>query len=198
MKNTQTKEDIRKHFLTLRGEITKEKRIEYDKKIAELVLADPIYQNADVIYCYASFRDEVSTKEIIEKTLDSGKKLAIPRVVGRRKMEFCYIRNRVDLRPGFCSIPEPGPWCRKAPFPGEGDLVIMPGSAFDRTGVRIGYGGGYYDSYFTGECRCVLAALAYSIQCTDNLPSDLHDVSADIIFTEKELIRCTQDFRVIR
>lgn len=198
MKNTQTKEEIRKYFLTLRGEITQEERKEYDKKIAELVLADSLYKDSDVVYCYASFRDEVSTKEIIETTLASGKKLAVPRVVGRRKMEFCYIRNRADLRPGFCSIPEPGPWCRKAPFPADGNLVLIPGAAFDRHGIRIGYGGGYYDSYFAGKRRCILAALAYSIQCADKLPSDSHDVAADVIFTEKELIRCTQDFRVIR
>ncbi len=108
-------------------------------------------------------------------------------------MEFCLIKSLADLRPGFLSIPEPGPWCKKAAPPHEETLVILPGTAFDRRGGRIGYGGGYYDAYLEGKDRCRKAALAFHAQISENVPADSHDVRADIIVTEEEIIRCTQD-----
>ena len=103
-----------------------------------------------------------------------------------------------DLSPGYKGIPEPGPWCRKAPVPFEETLVIVPGIAFDRSGGRIGYGGGYYDTYLAGKTKCIKAAAAYSMQITEQIPTEPSDVKMDLIITEKELIVCSQDCREIR
>ena len=131
---------------------------------------------------------------IIEVSLRRGKKVAVPRIVGRRRMEFFFIKSRADLRPGAWNIPEPGPWCAKAPLPDEETLVILPGAAFDRSGARIGYGGGFYDAYLAGNDRCRKAALAFDTQCMEQIPVDEYDVRAEMIITEKELIKCSQDY----
>ena len=108
-------------------------------------------------------------------------------------MEFCLIRSLADLCPGFLSIPEPEPWCEKAAPPSEETLVILPGTAFDRDGGRTGYGGGYYDAYLEGKEKCRKAALAFHAQIAEKVPADSHDIRVDIIVTEEEIIRCTQD-----
>ena len=95
-----------------------------------------------------------------------------------------------DLRPGVFGIPEPGPWCPKAPYPAEDILVVMPGIAFDRTGARLGYGGGFYDAYLGKDTGCILAALAFSGQIADEIPVEEHDIRVGYIFTEKEMITC--------
>lgn len=194
VRNMGTKEDIRKQILAVRAGISKAERRAAEAAIAERLMQTDFYKNARCIYCYASFRDEAGTAQIIEGSLRQGKRVAAPRVVGRRGMQFFFIKSRADLRPGAWNIPEPGPWCAKAPLPDEETLVILPGAAFDRSGARIGYGGGFYDTYLYGNGRCTKAALAFDAQCVEKIPAEAHDVRADYIITEKELIRCCQDY----
>lgn len=198
MRNTETKKDIREKYRKIRQEIPEDQRKAAEEKITENLLSLPEYEEARFIYCYVSIDDEADTRRIIAESLRRGKKVAAPRVRGKQRMEFCLIKSLADLRPGFLSIPEPGPWCKKAAPPYEETLVILPGTAFDRRGGRIGYGGGYYDAYLTGHTRCIKAALAYSAQIADELPSEPEDVKVDMIITEKELILCQQDCREIR
>ena len=54
--------------------------------------------------------------------------------------------------------------------------------------------GGFYDTYLDGNDRCVKAALAFDVQCVEKVPAEGHDVRAEYIITEKELIRCSQDY----
>ena len=190
----ETKEEIRKRALEIRAEIGKAERRAAEQAVLERLTKEDFYKNARCIYCYASFRNEMGTTGIIEESLRQGKRVAVPRVVGRRGMEFFFIKSRADLRPGTWNIPEPGPWCAKAPLPDEESLVILPGAAFDRSGARIGYGGGFYDTYLKGNNRCRKAALAFDVQCVDKIPSEEHDIRADFIITEKELIICPQDY----
>lgn len=190
----ETKEEIRERALKSRAEIEKADRRAAERVILERLVQEDFYADARCVYCYSSFRDEVGTSGIIEESLKQGKRVAAPRVVGRRRMEFFFIKSRADLRPGAWNIPEPGPWCAKAPLPDEKSLVILPGAAFDRSGARIGYGRGFYDAYLKGNDRCRKAALAFDVQCVDKIPTEAHDIRADYIITEKELIICSQDY----
>ena len=95
--------------------------------------------------------------------------------------------------------------------PAEARKVVMwmPGAAFDIDRHRIGYGGGYYDRYLQGlqavsdtdgrhgrniGQRCALQewfgtmALAYSIQVLEAVPCEEHDITPDMIVTEKGVI----------
>lgn len=201
MKSTeikQTKKEIREQYRRIREALPPEKRKSADEMIAKRLFDCAFYQNARFIYCYASLKDEAGTIMIIEEALRNGKRVALPRVRGKRRMEFCFIKSPADLKPGFMGIKEPGPWCPKAPAPFKESLVLMPGIAFDRNGTRAGYGGGYYDTYLEGHAECIKAALAYSVQIAPEIPAAPADIKVDMIVTEKELIICSQDFREIR
>ena len=134
-------------------------RKDADARIAERLFNEPVYQDARFIYCYASFKDEADTLRIIEESLRRGKRVALPRVRGKRRMEFCFIKSPADLKPGFMGIKEPGPWCPKAPAPMAHTIVLMPGLAFDRSGGRTGYGGGSAGTDTVREgCTCIFCA----------------------------------------
>lgn len=193
MKSTETKKEIREKYRKIRETIADDARRDADRRIAERLFDEPAYQNARFIYCYASYKDEADTGRIIEESLRRGKRVALPRVRGKRRMEFCFIKSPADLKPGFMGIKEPGPWCPKAPVPAEDTLVLIPGLAFDRNGGRTGYGGGYYDTYLQGKNRCLKAALAYSVQIAPTIPLETEDVKVDMIITEEEVIICPQD-----
>lgn len=71
------------------------------------------------------------------------------------------------------------------------DLVITPLLAFQRDGLRLGQGGGYYDralEALRARKSVVVLGLAYSGQQAENLPHEPHDQRLDAILTEKEYI----------
>lgn len=56
-------------------------------------------------------------------------------------------------------------------------MVVVPLVAFDRTGARLGYGGGCYDRYLpTLSASCRIIGIAFDEQCVDRVPTDAHDL----------------------
>lgn len=84
---------------------------------------------------------------------------------------------------------------QRAPDPGqpvvEPDLVVVPLLAFDRTGRRLGQGGGYYDralAALRARREVLVLGLAYGGQDTAGLPNEPHDQALDAILTENAYI----------
>jgi 5-formyltetrahydrofolate cyclo-ligase len=73
----------------------------------------------------------------------------------------------------------------------EGDLVLVPGVAFDRAGHRLGRGGGFYDRAFpAGAPRApFLMGVAYEIQLVDVVPHGEGDRCMQAVVTERALYR---------
>ncbi len=56
-------------------------------------------------------------------------------------------------------------------------MIVVPLVAFDRTGARLGYGGGCYDRYLpTVSASCHIIGIAFDEQCVDRVPTDAHDL----------------------
>ena len=68
------------------------------------------------------------------------------------------------------------------------DLIICPLLAYDSRGMRLGYGGGFYDStknYLRRNKQVKYIGLAFSKQKSyHDLPSEVHDVPLDAVLTE--------------
>ena len=57
------------------------------------------------------------------------------------------------------------------------DMIVVPLVAFDRTGARLGYGGGCYDRYLpTVASECQIVGIAFDEQRVDHVPTDAHDL----------------------
>jgi 5-formyltetrahydrofolate cyclo-ligase len=70
------------------------------------------------------------------------------------------------------------------------DVVLVPGVVFDRHGVRLGFGGGYYDR-FLPTTPAVRIGIAFDECVADELPCGEHDQYMDWIATPSEIIQCT-------
>lgn len=56
-------------------------------------------------------------------------------------------------------------------------MIIVPLVAFDRTGARLGYGGGCYDRYLpTVSASCQIVGIAFDEQRVEHVPTDAHDL----------------------
>ena len=96
-------------------------------------------------------------------------------------------------RPG-CAM-QPGPFGAAVPVSGEmlvPEAVIVPLVAFDRSGGRLGYGGGFYDrtlELLRGRGPVFAVGFAYAGQEADALPLEPTDHPLDAVVTEAEILR---------
>jgi 5-formyltetrahydrofolate cyclo-ligase len=88
-----------------------------------------------------------------------------------------------------------GPMCTQHPAKGPAvmpDWLVIPLLAFDRTGARLGYGGGYYDRTLAllGRAHPLLIAIgvAYAAQEIAQVPTGPHDIRLRAIATERGLV----------
>ena len=73
----------------------------------------------------------------------------------------------------------------------EPDLLLVPMLAYDDTGHRLGYGGGFYDRTLEGlraEGPVLAIGFAYAAQEAETLPHDPLDQPLDMIVTEAGVI----------
>lgn len=74
--------------------------------------------------------------------------------------------------------------------PEELDLVMVPGTAFDPRGGRMGQGKGYYDRLLARvRPDAPLVALAFECQMFPEIPVAPHDVFMDVVLTETRELR---------
>jgi 5-formyltetrahydrofolate cyclo-ligase len=104
-------------------------------------------------------------------------------------MEACLIHSRGDLlqKPPF-GLWEPAAEAPALP-PGALDFALIPCIACDRSGRRLGRGGGYYDRFLAGR-GFTKAAVCRQNMLLDELPHEAHDEKVDYIVTETGVYDC--------
>jgi 5-formyltetrahydrofolate cyclo-ligase len=137
---------------------------------------------------YFPVRNEVDTREIFSRSIVSGKEVYFPRVEGP-ELTFHRVLDINELKPGKFGIPEPDS-SSSIIEPERLDLILIPGVAFDPSGVRLGYGKGYYDRLLARIPINKRVAVAYSFQMSGPLPHGEEDISMGLVATELGIIFC--------
>lgn len=182
----ETKKAIRKEFLNRRNSLPEKLRLEYSKLIENELLFLEQYKRADVLLIYASYGSEVFTYGIIEHALSHSKRVFCPKVLAPGKMEFYEIFSVQELICGYKNIPEPSDTkISYVHFEEANTLMIMPLVAYDSCGMRLGYGGGFYDRYLQKYTFSGKVALGFECQKYEaTLPAEETDLPPDMIITE--------------
>jgi 5-formyltetrahydrofolate cyclo-ligase len=71
----------------------------------------------------------------------------------------------------------------------ELDVVLLPALAFNRSGARLGQGGGWYDRVLAEAPHVVAVGVCFDYQVLDALPIESHDMRVSIIVTETQIIK---------
>lgn len=138
---------------------------------------------------YWPMRSEADPRPLLEHLHESGFTCALPVVEApRRPLLFRRWRPHMALEPGAYGERIPGPEA-EAVAP---STLLVPLLAFDRSGYRLGYGGGFYDRTIAQLRRTtsVLAVgLAFAAQEVERVPRDRRDRRLDWVVTEADAFR---------
>jgi len=70
------------------------------------------------------------------------------------------------------------------------DMIIVPGLGFDEAGNRLGRGKGFYDRFLSNKgFKGITCGLAIEEQVMEYIPTDHHDVSINMLITDKKTRR---------
>ena len=183
-----TRVEFRRKMRFKRDSIGEAEREAASLAIERILTSSDIWLNAQSVFIYYSIGSEVATQRIIDAALKCGKAVYLPRCSKNGEMHAIRIASLDDLRPGMYSIPEP---IGTDELQGAPDLTIVPGLAFDSYGGRMGYGGGYYDR-FLANANTTAAALAYTCQVIERVPTGAHDAPVNYIITPAGIIACDE------
>ena len=176
-----TKQQLRRFIRQQKEAIPESEILRRSQLLVTRLEKEPVYRQAAAVYGYYPFNQEVRLLSLLEAALAQGKQVALPRVANGQ-MQFFFIRSLAETVPGYRGIREPAPFCPLAKDPTA--LVILPGLAFDHSGNRLGYGGGFYDRFLSREPEHPTIALCYDFQMVDILETDTFDHPADRVLWE--------------
>ncbi|MCM2358916.1 MAG: 5-formyltetrahydrofolate cyclo-ligase [Geobacteraceae bacterium] len=182
------KQRLRQAILARRKALAAAEAKAISLKVQRTFIDSAEFAGARVLALYAPIHNEVDTSEVFAAALTALKTVLFPAVSGEG-LVFRRVSTRDGLRKGAFGIPEPVASC-EVYEPGEADIIVIPGVAFDMKGKRIGYGKGYYDKALHSlEGGGKLVGLCYDFQLVDDITDEPHDVKMDLLITEKRVIR---------
>ena len=172
---------LRGRVLAQRDDLPAETRTADSHAISARVEALPSFALAQTIVLTLPFGSEWNTRPLAARALRVGKRVVVPRVdrVARMLRLHAVVDLDADVVAGYLNIPEPR---ESLPIvePDAIDWVLVPGVAFDGSGRRLGYGGGFYDRLLPLiRDSAPRIAGAFDVQIVDEVPTGPHDRRVD-------------------
>jgi len=189
--NKTSKDEIRRLILEKRLDLEPKEVRAQSEKILFRLRGLSAWRDAAQVLLYMPIKNEVDTNPLLEDLWARNARALLPRISPGRpgEMDIVRVDRYEDIRAGVYGIPEP-----KADLPAEEtyapDLALIPGIAFDRSGARIGFGGGYFDRLLAGRIprKTVLIGLAYAFQVVEEIPGDPWDIRMHAVITQGEIL----------
>ena len=191
MKNKKTdlqleKNKIRKEILKKRNNLS----IEEVEKKSDLIIENlgKFIKNAENIMIFMDMKNEVKITKLME--LYPKKSFFIPKITDSKNREMKinkYEENELVLHKfGYYES-------SSSDFYNENilDIVIVPAVVFDLEKNRIGFGGGYYDTFLKKireeNKKILFIGICYDFQIIEKVPTEEHDVVLDFVVSENRI-----------
>ncbi len=131
---------------------------------------------------------EIDPRVLMAALARAGAIVALPRVTAKHgPTRFLLWQVGATLRPDAFGVPSPpadAPEIRP-------QLILVPLVGFDRTGRRLGQGGGHYDRILAAMRPGAMAVgLGFAEQEALCVPAGAHDQRLDWVVTQAEAVRC--------
>ncbi|MHC2300482.1 5-formyltetrahydrofolate cyclo-ligase [Rhizobium mongolense] len=183
----EQKAQMRAERLALRDAIPPETRIEKSLAMAEHAGEAVAFDPGTIISGFMPIRSEADIRPLMARFEARGARLCVPAILDRQTIVFReLLRSAPLVATGFGTA---GPGQEATVL--DPEIMLVPLSAFDDRGHRIGYGAGHYDRAI-GRLRQKgmhpkLIGIAFDCQEVAHVPDEPHDISLDAILTESGL-----------
>ncbi len=180
------KRQLRQMIISKRSTLSLQMRQNAEAEIHKRLFELDTFKSSRIISSFVSFRDEIEMKTINERILSEGKTLVLPFIdMTTKSMSFYIVNALKELELNSFGILEPNPKHHTQIENSAIDLVLTPGVAFDQRGYRLGYGGGFYDRFFSQiEKTIPKIGIAFDIQLVDALDVEAYDLPVTQLITE--------------
>ena len=175
MEIREQKAAIRKSLLAQRKALHATEKAVLDVGICSRLEDLILEKKPAVIHSYLPFEGEIDIVPLLQKLLEQNITIVCPRSLPKRQMENLVLNSLTDLEEGrFGTLHPAGGNVYTGPI----DFFIVPGIGFNRQHYRLGFGAGYYDTFFASHPDGYKVGVCYPFQICE-FPVEAHDVPLD-------------------
>ena len=177
---------LRQQCKDIRNSLGNETRRAASEAICAHIAGWQVFQYAQTILTYMPMRAEVDLTPLLARF--PSKRWVLPRIIpeeNHRMVFHPYDPARLVIHP--FGMAEPAADSPQIGADGI-ELVLVPGLAYDKSGWRLGYGGGYFDRFLSNFAG-VSAGVVFEALLFDSLPRAEHDVPVNWIATERGIVQ---------
>jgi 5-formyltetrahydrofolate cyclo-ligase len=162
--------------------------VEASEMLTVNLLALPEVTGARTVLAYHAMPEEIDPAPAVERLRDTGAMIAYPRIEAPGVVALHLVTAETVLLPGPFGLAEP-PAGSPRVDPELVDVALVPGVAFDASGRRLGYGGGYFDRLIPRLREdCAVLGIAFDMQIVDAVPAEEHDARVQAVVTPTRVV----------
>jgi 5-formyltetrahydrofolate cyclo-ligase len=163
------------------------------REIADQLLAATEVRRAATVAAYVSVGTEPGTGPLLDRLLELGRRVIVPVVLPDLDLDWAVYDGPEHLVRARRGLLEPAGPRLGVDAVAAADAVLTPGLAVDRTGMRLGQGGGCYDRALgrvpVGTFTCTLL---YDDELVGRVPADSHDRPVTAVATPSGVTRLSR------
>lgn len=167
------KKHLRQIMLEQRNKMPRKERNAISEKICQQLWSIITGKKIQVIHSYLTMGSEVNILPLLQKALDKNITVVVPKTLKKRQMRNLVLTDLKNMETGIFNTYHPK---NAEEYMGNYDLIITAGLAFDKRGFRVGYGGGYYDTFLANQDKAMKVGVCYPFQIVRSVPIEEHDI----------------------
>lgn len=179
------KDEVRQAALARRDALSPEWRATASVDVALAGMDAIKIEPGAIVAGFLSIRTEIDPMPLMHELVTKGASLCLPSIVDPQTIVFRAWKPGDPLRDMLLTTRGPLDTAEEV----NPDIILMPLSAFDPRGNRLGYGGGFYDRaiarLLASGRKPRLIGLAFSCQEVEHIDAEAHDIPISAILTEK-------------
>ena len=148
------------------------------------------------ISCFLSTTNEPGTRDFVTRAVRRGIRVLLPITRSDGLLDWAVATDDAEVAEGLFGLPEPTGEVLGPIAVNDVDLMLIPAAAVDRSGMRMGWGRGYFDKTIGSMEKCPpVYAVIYDSEILDSLPREVHDQPVNGVVTPSQTLILSQPRR---